>query len=427
MQNHRFPSLEGGFLSVFFRRAAVCGLLAAGLCASGVRAQDKASAFPPELEADLSAGTTAIYHLEFTEAREHLERAIQTRPDHPAAHFFITMMKWYMLTYDSLLRKDAVLERQIEKQADRTIDVAKDYVKRPGHEPVGFLYYGGGLGTKGWYYVSRGQFVKAYFSGKKGYNYLRRIPEIDPELYDAYLGIGMYEYYAATLGPVLKVLSAFLVSGNKEEALRSLELAQARSRYVRMEAAYFLWNAFLEDGKFDQAMEKVRFLNRSVPGSPLFNWSEIQTLFYQKKWEAVLQKGDEYISKSHAPAGVTEHPSRTNPYTLLLAKVYYHCGAAALNLKKPELARVYFEKAAAQPSEFSGWNALSELRLGEFEDLAGRRDQAVAHYRKASEGGKIWDLNRQAKDRRNRPFTEKDFAARTVLHSPLEDWKQEID
>jgi hypothetical protein len=60
-------------------------------------------------------------------------------------------------------------------------------------------------------------------------------------------------------------------------------------------------------------------------------------------------------------------------------------------------------------------------------DLAGRRDQAVAHYRKASEGGKIWDLNRQAKERRNRPFTEKDLAARPVLHSPLEDWKQEID
>src|SRR5205085_1816693 len=92
-------------------------------------------------------------------------------------------------------------------------------------------------------------------------------------------------------------------------------------------------------------------------------------------------KGEAYISKAHSPAGSTEHSPRPNPYTLLLAKVYYHCGSAAFNLKKFDQAKSYFEKAVEQPAEFTGWGTMATLRLGELDDLAGRREEAAEHYR----------------------------------------------
>lgn len=401
--------------------ALVCLLFSAGL----VRAEEKTEAFPQELEADLSAGTTDIYHLRFADAREHFEHAIELRPDHPAAYFFLTMMRWYELTYDSLLCRNPVIERQIQRQADRTIEVAKEFAKHPGQEAVGDLYLGGALGTKGWYYVSRSQFLKAYFSGKKGFHLLRKIPDIDPELYDAYLGIGMYEYYAATLGPVLRVLSAFLVHGDKEEAWRDLELAQSKSRYVRFESAYFMWNAALDDRQYDRAMDKVRFLNSSIPNSPLFEWCEIQTLYYMREWEEVLSKGEAYIAKAHAEP--LERGTLPSPYSLLLAKVYYHCGAAAFNLRKFDLARSYFEKAVEQPADFDGWRTMANLRLGELDDLAGRRKRAVERYRSVVDAPKVWDSRKQAKERLSHPFSEDFLTDGAILHSPLEMWKEDIE
>ncbi|MBI1979708.1 MAG: hypothetical protein HYS58_02980 [Elusimicrobia bacterium] len=80
--------------------------------------------FPQAIEADLSAGADAIYRLQFHSAEEHLRHAIQMRPDHPAPHFFMTMLRWYQMTYDSLLRRDPTLDRLFEAQTNLTASVA---------------------------------------------------------------------------------------------------------------------------------------------------------------------------------------------------------------------------------------------------------------------------------------------------------------
>ncbi|MBI3287951.1 MAG: hypothetical protein HYZ74_00350, partial [Elusimicrobia bacterium] len=41
--------------------------------------------------------------------------------------------------------------------------------------------------------------ISAARLGLKGYRYLQRAVEAEPELYDAYLGLGIYEYYADTM------------------------------------------------------------------------------------------------------------------------------------------------------------------------------------------------------------------------------------
>src|SRR5437870_1388910 len=107
-------------------------------------------AFPQELEADLSAGTSALYHLNFSSAEAHFNRAIRMDQNHPAAYFFMTMSKWYRLSYDSLLNQNPVLERSFEVQADVTIAVAKKFSRNPDTQYAGYLYWGGGLGAKGW-------------------------------------------------------------------------------------------------------------------------------------------------------------------------------------------------------------------------------------------------------------------------------------
>ncbi len=379
-------------------------------------------AFPPELEADLSAGATAIYYLQFDDARAHLDAIIRTRPDHPAAYFFSAMAKWYEITYDSLLQRDPRLDKEFEDLIDKTISVSRKFSKAPATEAAGDLYWGGGLGAKGWRLVSRRQWVKAYLSGKKGFALLEDAIRIEPELYDAYLGVGMYQYYAATLGPVLKVLSTFLVRGDRQEALHYLESAQHKSRYVRLEAAYFMWNAFMDEGRLAEAESKLAYLLNAIPQSPLFEWCEIQTLFYQKRWDDVLKKGAAY---EHAARSGPNLPNRASTHQLLLAKVYYHCGLAALNMNNQTLARHYFDLCAAEPAAFQGWKTMALLRRGELSDIEGNRVRAMGDYRVAAAMPDVWDSKSLAKSRLKSPYRSNGHHG-AAHHSPLKQWQGEI-
>lgn len=386
------------------------------------RAELSPEAFPRELEADLSAGATAIYHLDFEAAERHLNNAVRLHPGHPAAYFFFAMAKWYELSYDSLLRRDPRIEKQFEQHADRAIAVAKKFSKRRETEAAGNLYWGGGLGAKGWNHVARRQWVRAYFAGKKGYGLLKRAVQIEPALYDAYLGVGMYEYYAATLGPVLKALSSFVVRGNREQALKYMGWAETRSRYVRTEAAYFLWNAAIDENRLGDAHAKIRELLHIFPRSPLFLWCEVQTLYVERRWEEVIRKCREY---SHGALAGPDPQDHRRPERLILAKVYFHQAAAEFNLKRYDQARAMFERCAREPAEFSGWKSMANLRLGELDDMEGHRERAIQRYRAVLALPDAWDSHDLARHRLDTPFR---LTRETeIIPTPLQRWKKEIE
>src|SRR3989338_1051158 len=389
-----------------------------------LKAQNKNDrGFPAILEADLSAAATEVYHLQFNSAERHLHHAMVLLPDHPASYFFMTMLRWYQFTYDSLEYRNPVLEKALEFEAERTITVAKRYLKKNKNEATGFLYLGGALGAKGWYRVIRGQWIRAYFDGKKGYSLMRKVIEIDPELYDAYLGIGMYEYYAATLGPALRALASFSIRGDKWAALRSLQLAQYKSRYVRLEAAYFLWSGAMDEGRLADAKEIMEVLTQSYPESPLFRWCEIQTLFYQKKWVETILKGEKYSADA---LKASQSGNSVNPFNLLLAKVYYHCGAAAFNLRHYDRAKFYFKKAIEQHAEFVGWKAMAILRMGELLDMEGKRKEAIENYKKVLDLPKAWNSQRLAKERIKKPYQMNRRNGNNFISSPLKLWNAEL-
>lgn len=377
--------------SIFFLISVALLLICSNLCAT-----NSSEAFPAKLDADLSAGASAIYQLDFKSAEKHFYRAIQLQPEHPAAYFFLLMLTWYRLTYDSLSNRNAGLEKNLIEQAEFTFAKAKEFSKNEQTQTVGYLYMGGASGAKGWYHVTRNQWIRAYFAGKKGYALVQKAVELDPELFDAYLGIGMYEYYAATLGPALKALASFSIRGDKEKAIRNLRLAELKSKYVRLEAAYFLWNAALDEGRLDVALEKIKLLNHSFPDSPLFKWCEIQTLYVQKKWEEVIKKGEEFISLANAGP---QPENFVSPYELLMSKALYHCGMSALNLRNIKLAKSYFDRTIDQPAEFQGWKVWAYLRRGELFDLEGKRLDALGKYRAILRFPEFWDSHKIARQR----------------------------
>ena len=78
--------------------------------------------------------------------------------------------------------------------------------------------------------------------GKKMRSHLLRALELDPSLMDAYLGIGIYNYFVDTLPGIVKFLSLFILlpGGSRTEGLKQLQLCAEKGEVGRPEAKFYL-------------------------------------------------------------------------------------------------------------------------------------------------------------------------------------------
>ena len=77
-------------------------------------------------------------------------------------------------------------------------------------------------------------------AGVEARKHLLRCLELDPNMADAYLGLGLYNYYVDTLSAMAKILRFFMgiPGGDKREGLRQLEIASTKGELTRMEARF---------------------------------------------------------------------------------------------------------------------------------------------------------------------------------------------
>ena len=77
-------------------------------------------------------------------------------------------------------------------------------------------------------------------AGVEGRKHLLRCLELDPNMADADLGLGLYNYYVDTLSAMAKVLRFFMgiPGGDKRVGLRQLETAATKGELTQVEARF---------------------------------------------------------------------------------------------------------------------------------------------------------------------------------------------
>ncbi len=77
-------------------------------------------------------------------------------------------------------------------------------------------------------------------AGVEARKHLLRCLELDPNMADAYLGLGLYNYYVDTLSALAKILRFFMgiPGGDKRDGLRQLEIASTKGELTQMEARF---------------------------------------------------------------------------------------------------------------------------------------------------------------------------------------------
>jgi hypothetical protein len=155
----------------------------------------------------------------------------------------------------------AISKAEINIQAKR--DLARNY-----------LYEGLGYGLRARFTGLRDSDLPTARAGKKMRSLLLQAVQTDPTLNDAYLGLGIYNYFVDTLPTIVKMLK-FLIGlpgGSRDVGLQQLQRAANQGDLVRSEAKFYLAKDYSRgtEQQYAKSLELFSQLEQEYPDNMLW-------------------------------------------------------------------------------------------------------------------------------------------------------------
>jgi tetratricopeptide (TPR) repeat protein len=203
-------------------------------------------------------------------------------PQHPVGYLLEVNALWWKMycaacsvkynLIDAWERKKLPEDAAYFDLADRAIRLA-EAANKSGESAEMHVYAGFAYGLKARLHGLRGESLSVARTGVKGREHFLRALQLDPEMGDAYTGIGLYNYFADALSPFAKFLRFFLgiPGGSRKEGIQQLEKAMAKAELSGPEAQFYLARNLRNfDQKYERAAELLEPLAGQFPQNSLF-------------------------------------------------------------------------------------------------------------------------------------------------------------
>ena len=135
------------------------------------------------------------------------------------------------------------------------------------------LYAGMADGLAARLYGLRGESRAGARAGVRARENFLKALALDPTLVDAYMGLGLYNYYVDTLSGLARVLRFFMgiPGGSRQEGIRQLQMAIAGGQLSPPLARFYLaLDLHNYDQKYEEALEVIGPLVEKYPENPAF-------------------------------------------------------------------------------------------------------------------------------------------------------------
>jgi tetratricopeptide (TPR) repeat protein len=257
-------------------RTGLAGFLLLAALSSPARASQLT--LPPETPAILDK----IYSFDLAGAIEAAKHMQQERPRHPLGYLLEAEALWWRTWCTSADFKYGMSDARRRPKVDsdqhyielsaRVLSLAETQIKQSDSAEMQF-YAGMAEASLARLYALRGEYRNAARSGVRGREHLLRAKSLDPDLADADMGLGLYNYYVDTLSGIARVLRFFMgiPGGSKQDGVRQLEHAMAQGVVTSQVARFYLaLNLHRYDQQYEQALVVLGPLVEKYPANPLF-------------------------------------------------------------------------------------------------------------------------------------------------------------
>jgi tetratricopeptide (TPR) repeat protein len=223
-----------------------------------------------------------IYSGDTESALAEARRMQQEQPEHPLGYLLEGEALWWRIwctsadfkwgMSDARHRPKLAADQHYFDLAAKVSRLAEDQLKQ--HETSEMQFYagmGGAMAAR--LYALRGENRSAARAGVRAREHFLRARTLDPELADADLGLGLYNYYVDTLGAIARVLRFFMgiPGGSKQEGIRQLQHVIAHGVLTSDAARFYLaLNLHRYDLRYEEALAVISPLVEKYPSNALF-------------------------------------------------------------------------------------------------------------------------------------------------------------
>lgn len=239
------------------------------------------------LQSLVNQGLAKAYNMELEAAEKIYNRIIDQYPEEPHGYFLISQI--YYWTY--LGSKDKGEYQVFSRFADLAQEKI-DKILDQDEKNVRINYMAGNLASfRAMANATNESSVDAFWSSKNAVSFLEKTLDINPKFYDAYLGLGLFDYAMSFVPEFLKwAVNLTGLTSDKERGLHYIKLAYNKGTSGTTEAAFHLskiYTDYLAD--YDSAYYYIQQIIPKYPKNTLFHYQYAVSLIKGKELDRAIQ------------------------------------------------------------------------------------------------------------------------------------------
>lgn len=246
------------------------------------------------LDARIRSGIDKVQKGEYDEALETFQQIIKRHPESPVGYFYTAAL------YEVLMQnfRNRIFAEKFDFYINKAIQKGEERLGENKKDAWLYFYLGGSYGYRAIDRSETGHWFGAFSDALKGADYLDRAIKLNPELYDAYYGFGVYKYWRSVKSKILWFLP--FVNDERESGIKDIYLAISKGRYSKYQALGTLIGIYQNEKKYEKALGVAESILEAYPEN-----------LYALKMKAILyadlEKWDEAASAFSIISKKLEH------------------------------------------------------------------------------------------------------------------------
>ena len=206
------------------------------------------------------------YDSKYDNALKETDKLIIAFPNDPVGYLYKSGVYWKMFEEGCYESKDSA-KLQIKTLIDRACEVSRQRLDADPDDIMTNFYCAGSLVYRAGFEAMDHDWIAVMSDGLKAKKLLEKTIELDPNFYDAYSGLGAFNYYADRIPWFLKPIAFVLgVRGNEAGGIAQLKKAVQSGKYAKVEASVFLASVvYVNNGDYSNAAKLMNELHQQFP------------------------------------------------------------------------------------------------------------------------------------------------------------------